>query len=327
MAAELLIVGQGLAGTWLGWECERAGIAFEIADAGGAPSASRISAGLINPITGQRFVKTWSVDERRDEVRASYAELEAGLGVQVWHDVRIWREFRDEAERRRFAAKEGAGRLRPWVREASDAGFWIDGAARVDVPSLLDAAQARWVAAGRWRAERVDVERAASDYALVVDCTGAAARSVESWAGVPWETSAGEILEIRTAGLRPDVVRSRGHWLVASDARTAKAGATHRPRAERAEPTATGRGELEASVRELLGGAEFQTVGHAAAVRATLPDRRPVLGRHPRNERLAVFAGLGGKGAWFAPLLARLFVAHWRRGGPLPDSLRVERFL
>ena len=51
---EVLIVGQGLAGTWLGWWLYRSGISFKVIDQPNPDGASMRAAGLINPVTGQK---------------------------------------------------------------------------------------------------------------------------------------------------------------------------------------------------------------------------------------------------------------------------------
>ncbi len=60
---DVLIVGQGLAGTWLSWWLEQAGISCRVMDDADPGSASKYAAGLINPVTGRRMVKTWMIEE------------------------------------------------------------------------------------------------------------------------------------------------------------------------------------------------------------------------------------------------------------------------
>src|ERR1700712_3025446 len=102
MPAPILIVGQGLAGTMLAWTLEREGVEFEIADRGHAQATSRIGAGIINPITGQRIVKSWRVDEFLPVARTVYRELEQALACPLVTEMRIRRYFRDQRERSIF---------------------------------------------------------------------------------------------------------------------------------------------------------------------------------------------------------------------------------
>jgi len=60
MMIDFLIVGQGLAGSLLAWELIQRGCSVLVVDKG-EENASQVAAGLINPVTGIRFVKSGSV--------------------------------------------------------------------------------------------------------------------------------------------------------------------------------------------------------------------------------------------------------------------------
>src|SRR3954466_3110780 len=169
MRADILIVGQGLAGTLLAWDLERAGIAFELADPGHETAASRVAAGIVNPITGRRLVKSWRVEVMLPAAADVYREIEKKLAVAIWRDVRVRRLFADERERRVAAEKQARGELAPYAMTASDeTGLWIEGAARVDVRTLLNATRAHWRVQGRLREEGlVEIMKEADKYHLV----------------------------------------------------------------------------------------------------------------------------------------------------------------
>lgn len=321
MRPDVLIVGQGLAGTLLAWELERAGIAFAIADGGHASAATTAAAGIVNPITGRRLVKSWRVDELLPEARRAYLELEAALGVRLWHEVRVRRIFADETERRIFAAKTASGELAPFADAAHDQGFWIAPAARVDVHALLAAARRRWAV----RELEADVSAEIERHALTIDCTGLAGARSGRFAFVPWEFSKGEIVELAVDGLAPDEIVNRRHWIVPVAPGRAWVGATHEPGICDAAPSAGARATLRASARELLG-RESLLVGQRAGVRVNLPDRRPVVGRHPHEPRLGLINGLGAKGVQLAPWLARNWAEHLATGGGFEVDISVERF-
>ena len=70
-AVDFLILGQGLAGTTLAWQLRWRGFRVLILDRETEGTSSQIAAGLITPITGQRFVKR----ERYEELFASAEEF------------------------------------------------------------------------------------------------------------------------------------------------------------------------------------------------------------------------------------------------------------
>lgn len=323
MRGPLVIVGQGLAGTVLGHACERAGVAFDIVDAGHAGAASRVGAGIINPITGQRIVKSWLIDELRAGALAMYRDLEAALGLDLVREMRMRRLFRDDNERRMFAEKTARGELAPFAGAADDEGFWIEGALRVDTAALIAAARARWLKAGRLREGRLDVAEALARYETVIACTGAEDGGGRAWAGVPCARATGEILRVAVDGMDPDVILNRGHWALPTGPGEARVGATYTRGA--ANPDAA-RVELEASARALLAGRGFIVTAQESGVRVTAADRRPLCGRCPREPRLGVINGLGSKGALLAPWLARQWVEHLATGAPFKPAVEVGRF-
>ncbi|MSU65647.1 MAG: FAD-binding oxidoreductase [Opitutus sp.] len=332
MNAEILVVGQGLAGTLLARELERAGLAFQIADSGIEQVASRVAAGIINPVTGRRLVKSWRIDTLLPVARAAYREFEAALGVTLWREMRVRRLLADDRERRTFADKQARAELAPYAGVAAqgnsegDDGFWIDGAARVDLPALLGAARERWRIQGRLRPETIDAAAEAGRHELVIDCSGMAAVRGGEFGFIPWEFSKGELLSIAVEGLAPDVILNRGHWILPVAPGAALVGATHEPGVLAPEPTAAGRAALEASARTLLN-RPFQVTGQRAGIRVNLPDKHPVVGRLPGNRRLGLINGLGAKGALVAPALAQQWVRHLVDGAAFDPALDVGRWL
>ena len=56
---EYVIIGQGIAGSCVAWELWRRRKSFLLLDAGETATTSRVAAGLITPVTGQRLVPSW----------------------------------------------------------------------------------------------------------------------------------------------------------------------------------------------------------------------------------------------------------------------------
>jgi len=86
---DVLIIGQGICGTFLSHELERAGLSYIITDEVRPFTASRIAAGLINPVTGRRLVTTWMIDELLAFAREAYGRLATELGSSFWEPVQV----------------------------------------------------------------------------------------------------------------------------------------------------------------------------------------------------------------------------------------------
>lgn len=337
MSARVLIVGQGLAGTALGLELEAAGVDFAIASAGHADAASRVAAGLINPVTGRRWVKSEQVDTLLPEAEAFYRRAERTLGTALWRPLRLVRLWRDAEERGRIGPKLARGELAPYAVEEGGSGVEVRGAARVELPVLLTLAEARWSAAGRLRRARVAAADLAVDahgarwggevFTQVVFCTGAGALAREWFRGVPGVVAQGEIIDVAGTGLAAGEARNReGHWLIGVGEGQARAGATYVRGCETAEVTAEARATLLASARAMSGREELRVTGQAAGLRLTLPDRRPVAARHPELPGVGWCGALGSKGALWAPRLARLWRERLQDGREFPAEIGLGRW-
>lgn len=320
-----LIVGQGLAGTLLAAELERGGGEFELADAGHEFAASRIAAGIINPITGQRFVKSWRFDQFLPVARATYLALERACGVRIWRDMRVRRLFRSDRERMVVAEKQARNDFVPYVNDVDHEGFWTERAAHVDTAALIAAAREHWRKAGRLRCERVEIRDELERYDRVIDCRGVGATFGDNRASVPWEFSKGECLVISTEGLAENEILNRGHWVLPLSRTRARVGSTHEPGSRDGECTASGRAVLERGTAELIQRA-FSVVAHEAGARVYVPDRHPVIGWISSDQRLGIFNGLGAKGALYGPGMAKAWAAQLLRAEPIEPELDVARF-
>jgi glycine oxidase len=327
MRADVLIVGQGLAGTVLAWELERAGISFSIVDSGHDHSATLAAAGILNPITGRRLVKSWRYEQLFPAAQAFYRDIERELGVSLWQPMRLRRIFADERERELAKDARRVRELAEFIEAADETGWWVRHAARVDLASLLAASRTRWKSSGALREESCDEPHELTRHGLVIDCRGVSATTAAEFSFVPWEFSKGELLELQIDELEPDVILNRRHWIVPIGLGRAFVGATHQPGVRHPQPSAEGRTTLEAAARDLLGPARtFSVVTHRAGVRVTLADKRPLAGRHPVDARLGLVNALAAKGALWAPLLAREWVRHLKTGAAFDPDIDLARF-
>lgn len=319
------IVGQGLAGSLVAWACERKGLAFEISDPGHASASSRVGAGIINPITGQRIVKSWRVDELLPKALQTYREIEKALGEPLIYPLRVRRFCRSEHERQVAAAKQARGELDPYVVSWDEEAFWIEDAYRIDLIKLIDGLRRRWISSGNLVETEVTDFPLHNDRSLTIWCTGAGELRSPRFAFARLQAAKGEILEVAVGTLTPGVILNDGHWVLPLGDGRARVGATFERAFEGLEPTQAGRDILMTSACRLIG-ADFQVTGQTAGIRVTTSDKRPVVGRHPQEEQHGILNGLGSKGALLAPWLAEQWAAHLTTGAPFDVSVEVGRF-
>lgn len=318
MKQPIRIVGQGMAGSLLAWQCERAGIDFELIDRGHASAASRVGAGLVSPLTGKRLAPTWRFADWRDEVLAMYRELESELGLPLVREMRIRRFYRDADQRALFRSRLEKPEIAAWVDRLDDDGLWLKGALQVETGTLISALRGRWIQSGRLveGIAPTDVEGPA------IWCVGAAPMPLP---GLPWEASRGEIITGKVDGMAADLVLNDGKWLLPLADGRVRVGSTFDRENLETQCTTSGQAELMAAAERLAGRPLGAPEGDTG-LRVNLRDRRPVVGWVDAKRERGVFAGLAAKGALWAPKLARQWVADGLAGEKLDGEVRAGRF-
>ncbi len=313
-SARVLIVGQGLAGTALGLELERAGVPFVVASEGHAGAASMAAAGLVNPVQGQRFVKVWRVEVLLPFAENWYREAGALLGAELWHPLQLRRLFASETEAARAARKLASGELTGFA-SALPGGecLQIRGAAWVNLPALLTRAAQRWsardvlreasVMRDELRADATGVTWRGERFGAAVLCVGAGRRVREFFPELRFEAAKGQIVHVAGAELPAGHAVIRRTWAIADAPGRARVGATYERGVEDWASTAAACDELLAAARAFVPG-NLSVVEQRVGVRVSLPDRLPVAG-WTLGARIGVFGALGSKGTLFAPWMAR----------------------
>ena len=89
-------------------------------------------------------------------------------------------------------------------------------------------------------------------------------------------------------------------------------------------PSEAGKQELLKKLQDTIS-VPFEVVKHEAGIRPTTKQRRPFLGRHPEVQQLAVFNGLGTKGASLGPWFASEMCEHLISGKVLNEKVACSK--
>ena len=105
-----------------------------------------------------------------------------------------------------------------------------------------------------------------------------------------------------------------------------KVGATYQWDIIDEETSEKGKSELLTKLDRLID-TEYSILNHWAGVRPTVKDRRPILGIHPQNDRLAIFNGLGTKGVMLAPHFSEQMLQLLENPeAKIDDEVKLDRF-
>lgn len=342
-----LIVGQGLAGTLLSHFLLKKGAQIKVIDQFSENAASQVAAGVINPITGRRFVKSWRVDELIPFAQATYRELEKQLGISFYSPRHILRTLFNHREESDWLLRTDELPYQQYMAEEADLeayakhtelayayGETLKGA-QVNVGTLVIAFRQMLKEQGGVQEEEFDysqvtflengVQYKEETFDQIIFCEGYRATNNPFFNYLPFGGAKGEVLIVRIPNVQFEKLLKHRVFIVPLKDDLYWIGATYNWKFEDDQPTEEGGQFLEERLKDFLK-VPFEIIEHKAAIRPTVKDRRPFLGQHPQYAGLAIFNGLGTKGASLGPFWAAQMAEFITLNIPLDKAVDIERF-
>lgn len=343
---DYLLVGLGLAGIAFCEQLEKAGKTFVVFD-NGEDGASRVAAGLYNPVILKRYTLPWKAIEQFDLAIPFYRNLEEKLGVAFMHEIPVRKVFfSGEDQNNWFAAsdKPGLGRFvspnlvtnnNSQVKAPYDYGEVLE-TGRVAIKKLqrhyIEYLKAKNAFA---KALFIHSNITIKDYSIgydgyeaskIVFAEGYGVKQNPYFKTLPLVGNKGEYLIIKAPYLQLNAALKTSFFIVPLGDDLYKVGATFNWTDKDCETTQEAREELITKLKTLIT-CEYEIVAQEAGVRPTTGDRRALLGVHPKHTQLALLNGLGTRGIMASPLLAQYLFNHLENGEPLPNEVDIMRFL
>jgi glycine/D-amino acid oxidase-like deaminating enzyme len=336
---DYLIIGQGIAGSLLAHFLLKKGKTLKIVDNLNPNSSSRVAAGIFNPITGRRFVKTWLADDIFPFAEKTYRELESEFGQQFYFPKKIIRTLSGEAELKEFKKKserpDYESYLRLTVQNGKAKQVEILKGGNLDLLKMLNLMRKKFEESQLLIEEEFNYselklannicEWKGIQSEKVIFCEGFRALNNPWFGDLPFTHAKGELLTIKSGELKQHHILSRGIFILPIGDDFYKVGSTYDWDDLSESTTEHGRIELTEKLEKLIG-REYSVLAHQAGIRPTVKDRRPLIGLHPEYPQLGIFNGLGTKGVSLGPYFAHQFIEHLEKGKSLNMEADIRRF-
>ncbi|MCF0063654.1 FAD-binding oxidoreductase [Dyadobacter chenwenxiniae] len=344
---DYLIVGQGIAGTSLAMHLLDLGKKILIINNSGAPSSSKVAAGIFNPLTGKKLVKTWLADDLFPYAKGFYSYLEAIFGEKIVHQAPIYRPFRSITEQNTYLAQTADPTIAFYIKQSGDladlsdyihadfGGLEVIKSGWIDLPLLLE--QSRnyflendWLVDEQFEFNGLSVSKEAivwkgKTFGKLVLCQGFMALENDFFSWLPFTPVKGQILEIETDVALQDYIVNQGIFMFPVGEKVSRVGATYSWEPLDWEPTEEATAELKEKLDTLLK-IPYQVKSEVAGIRPSVRDRRPLIGVHPEYDNVAIFNGLGTKGVTLAPFFANELAQHLENGKELNPLVNIQRY-
>lgn len=328
---DVLIVGQGIVGSLLALRLMEQGRSVLVVDDGYQSSASKIAAGMMNPVSGLRLSKLWKCELDRLFVLERYRQLEMLLGVSFLQVYSLVRFLSRPLEMGYFKKRVSDLTYSLDMKLDVDVSFFESvcnvGMAcfrtpkvyRIDVPCFLEAV---W----HYLLEQNACVNASFEYSdlliesesvyweghafqSVIFCEGAHGEKNPFFKDLDWDNSYGDILTVTCLGVPYRTILNHGKWLCPIGNGVFKYGAS-----AYWENSVVSRGESESFLRENLSSflkVPFDVQSVSCGVRPVMKQRQPVSFFHSEYPCLGIINGFGGTGMSQAPLVIEQFVSTY----------------
>ena len=346
MKVDYLIVGQGLAGTVLSYRLLKQEKKVLVIDQPQMESSSVVAAGLFNPITGNRMVKTWLADELFSELVDFYRELETFLGCRFFYQKPIYRPFVNMAEQNEWMGKSADPGIKKFIRkihrnsvygdfvEDAYGGLELNYCGYVDIATLLREYRTYLKQQQIISEETFEGEKLVFDTHLVryrhiearrvIFCEGPLSNVDRFFSWLPFRRVKGELLIIEPEEPVP-VILNRGLFILPLENGHCKVGSTYDWKDMTWEVTEKAGIELRKKLHVFFK-KYYKVIDQVAGIRPATLDRRPLIGAHPEFNKLMIFNGFGTKGVSLMPYFSAKFCNFLSNDKELPEEVNINRY-
>ncbi len=339
---DYLIVGQGLAGSWLGHELIRRERKVLILNHETENTSTLKAAGIYNPITGRNMVKTWLADQLFSQLEEKYASLEKKLGVNFLHPIPIYRPFISIEEKNDWDGKITDTSFAPYVDTLETkslyssindelGGIVLKKTGYVNLPEFTASFRNYLVEQGSYQSavfdyDQLELEDECIRYkefeaSMVIFCEGANL-SNPFWGDLPFRNVRGELFDINSP-IKTKHIINRGIFIIPKDGYFT-VGSTYDHKILSFEPQEKGINDLKGRLEKLLN-SPYDILRKKAGVRPATYDRKPFIGLHRKFKRVGIFNGFGTKGVSLTPYFASHFADFLVNQTKIDKEVNVER--
>ena len=345
MQVEYIIVGQGICGSFLSYYLTQKNISHIVIDEAKGNTASKVASGVINPITGRRYVRTWMIEEVMPFAVDAYKKLEQELSCDLikqtniidFHttpQMKLAFEERLPQEQEYLSVLKNQQQFSGYFNNAFGAGkihpCWL-----IDVNVLMSEWRKKLLLNSSLLEEYFDIEQLEIkdesvcykdiQAAKIIFCDGVNGIDNPWFKLLPYAPNKGEALVVEIKDLPRNNIYKTNLSIVPWKDYLYWVGSSYEWKFDHPNPTEIFKQKTETLLKQWLK-IPFKTIEHLASVRPANIERRPFVGFHPTHSQIGILNGMGTKGCSLAPYFANEFANHLANNSPINSSVDIKRF-
>lgn len=303
--------------------------------------ASKVSAGVINPVVLKKFTTFWLAEEQIDFLTKTMSEIEIYTGNNYLISEKIHRIFHDENEKKLWLAKTETNELKPFlnpefkiletIKNPFGTGSVLK-SARLNVDGFFEDFNSYFlqnkvlIKEEFHHAELKENSYKDLTFKNIVFCEGMGVRQNPYFSEIPLIPNKGHHLKVKLSD-KPhhQYTLKKKHFLFPLNESLHYYGGTYDPNERENKIDEFKREELIEGLEEFYPH-EFQVEEINYGFRPTVKDRRPILGNLTDHQNFYIFNGLGARGILNGCYFSRELFQHIENGKELMPEVDIKRF-
>lgn len=340
---DYIIVGDGYAALFFAHQLIKNNKSFVLYSEG-KQSASRVSAGIINPVVLKKFTTFWKAQEQIDFLKETLSEIEKYTGQNYLIDAPIHRIFHDESEQQLWLKKSSNNDLINFldqnfahlevVKNDFNSGK-VNQSVRLDVNGFFIGLFSFLENHKYFIKEKFiysDLNTADQTYKHfkfknILFCEGIGVKENPFFSDIPVNPNKGHHIKVNLSQPLPEnITIKKKHFLFPIHENTYFYGGTYDREQSHYEVDSSAVDQLTKGLKEFYP-YDFNIEEVNFGFRPTVKDRRPIIGKHNEHQYMYVFNGLGARGILNGCYFSKSLYEYIEKGIPLHEEVSLERFI
>lgn len=318
----IAIIGGGLAGTSLAQYLGKYRHDFRwfLDD---VPSASHISSGIINPVSGRKFSMSWKYEVLRNIAVDFYGDFLRPIEIEKYFSAHDGLITIEDVTR----GKEN------YLSKIDNQNILVRDSFQLDVTGFIASIQASFqyqIIRQKFLHSELDFHQGiwmyqGMEFQQVIFAEGIAVLDNPYFNYIDFRPNRGEALILDILNYNLQTVKKHGKFICKHKGQFWVGSSFDKVDRDAPRTTEKERSAMEEAMIHLTSQAEYQVLSHLGAFRSTTYDRRPIIGEHPLLKGLYIFNGFGTKGASLIPYCTIQVMERIFGGKEVENEISIKR--
>lgn len=336
---DFLIIGGGLSGCALHFELTKRDKKAVIIDQKKENSASRVAAGLINPVTGRQYALTWRAKEFFDKIAPFYQELEGILKTRFYTPLSIFRIPDTEGEQNLILTRVQENDYKEFAQYVPQSNDFPLGKLQItkcgwlNTVPFLTAYRNYTLSKNEWIDAQFDINEINKtpfqydnlEYEQLIFCQGVGGAENPFFNHLPLKKNKGQLMVVHAPNLKLVHILIGKVFIVPIENDNYWVGSTYEHQFKDDKTNDFGLNDLKRRF-ELTVNTPYKVIKQFAGIRPTVHDRKPLMGTSEKYNHIHILNGMGSKAVSMLPKLVEEFADYLIHKTPLLPEININRF-